>query len=303
MKLLDDIIDMASDDKEPIGNLLRKCLVLERQLKNEKLKAWVDQELDGYNRDREEDFPSYRVFHCVNKGDFHGLTVKASGHPFSLAVLSPEHRKMMEKVHLHQPAAAYDGRGNKTDDAALPWNQTMVSMYSQKIFQNGEPALLRAWQEIPGSILVSLLEQVRTRVLRFALDLKDSLPDEATSASSIPNALVDSSVVNNIFGGNVLIASHAENFTQISQTNVTEGNFDELEIALANLGITKDGIAALRSDIANDRKDGQATIGPKTKEWLADVGKYMVKEGAKAGFDVAKKAATKWVMQHYGLGV
>ena len=29
MKLLEDIIDLAVDDKAPIGNLLRKCLVLE----------------------------------------------------------------------------------------------------------------------------------------------------------------------------------------------------------------------------------------------------------------------------------
>jgi hypothetical protein len=42
MKLLDDIIDMASDNKEPVGSLLRKCLVLERQLRNEKFRAWLD---------------------------------------------------------------------------------------------------------------------------------------------------------------------------------------------------------------------------------------------------------------------
>jgi hypothetical protein len=36
MALLDDIIEMAANDKEPIANLLRKCLILERQLPNEK---------------------------------------------------------------------------------------------------------------------------------------------------------------------------------------------------------------------------------------------------------------------------
>ena len=41
MKLLDQIIEAASNDKEPIGNLLRKCLVLEQQVKNEKFKAWL----------------------------------------------------------------------------------------------------------------------------------------------------------------------------------------------------------------------------------------------------------------------
>ena len=162
---------------------------------------------------------------------------------------------------------------------------------------------MRAWQEIPASILVDLLEQVRTRVLRFALDIKDNLPPDSPDATHVPSAIVEHSVVNNIYGGNILIASHAENFSQIVQTNVSEGNVAELEQALAKLGITQEGVKALRSDIEADEKDGHATVGPKTKEWLTNIGKYLGKEGAKAGLEVAKQFATKWVLQHYGLGV
>jgi hypothetical protein len=75
---------------------------------------------------------------------------------------------MLEKVHLHQPAASYDGRPNKDNDAALPWNPALTAKYQGKIYQGGDPALVRAWQEIPGSILVGLLEQVRTRVFAFS---------------------------------------------------------------------------------------------------------------------------------------
>ena len=50
MTLLDEIIDAAGDEKVPIGTLLRKCLVLEQQVKNEKFKAWLDRELDGYGQ-------------------------------------------------------------------------------------------------------------------------------------------------------------------------------------------------------------------------------------------------------------
>src|ERR1700761_2704295 len=99
MKLLDDIIELASDNKEPIGNLLRRCLVLERQLKNEKFKAWIDLELDGYGPGN-EDLPSYRIFNCVNKGDFYGMTVKMTGQPISLHVMNDHDRKMLEKVYL-----------------------------------------------------------------------------------------------------------------------------------------------------------------------------------------------------------
>ena len=46
--LLDDIIELATDDKQPITVLLRKCLILASQLKNERLKAWANKELNGY---------------------------------------------------------------------------------------------------------------------------------------------------------------------------------------------------------------------------------------------------------------
>jgi AbiTii len=303
MPLLDDIIEAAIDDKVGIGSLLRTCLVLESQIKNDKFRAWLNLELDGYDRDHEGDFPDYRVFNCVNRGDFLGLTVKMTDQPISLHVMDERDRKMLAVVHLHQPAASYEGRKSKDTDAALPWNPTITTKYQGKIYQNGEPTLIRAWQEIPGSVLVGLLEQVRTRVLRFALELKDNLPVETDSAKQLPAAVVERSVINNIYGGNNIIASHSENFALISQTNVHEGNMVELEAALANLGITHEGIAALRSDMEADKKDGQSTVGPKTKHWLADMGKYLAKEGAKAGFEVAKQAATKWILQHYGLGV
>lgn len=303
MKLLDEIIDMATDDKEPVGSLLRKCLVLERQLKNEKFRAWLNLELDGYDRDKEDEFPDYRVFNCVNKGDFLGLTLRLSDQPIPLHVMDERDRKMLEKVHLHQPAAAYEGRSSKDKDAGLPWNPALAVKYQRRIYEDGDPALVRAWQEIPGSILVGLLEQVRTRVLRFALDLKDNLPSDSADATHVSPAVVEHSVVNHIYGGNILIASHAENFSQIAQTSVSEGNLGELEEALAKLGITEEGIKSLKSSIEADKEDGQATVGPKTKGWLVNVGKYLGKEGAKASLEVAKQFATKWVLQHYGLGV
>lgn len=297
MALLDEIIEAATDDKIPIGTLLRKCLVLERQLKNEKFKAWLDHELDGYNRNHESDFPEYRVFNCVNKGDFYGMTVKMAGQPISLHIMDERDRKMLEKVHLHQPAASYEARPDQDGDAALPWNQYLVVKYQTKIYQNGEPALMRAWQEIPGSVLISLLEQVRTRVLRFALELKEGLPEETAPASALPAATIEKSVVNHIYGGNNIFAAHAENISQFSHTNIAVGDTEALKTALKNLGITDDGVKQLEADMKAEKK----AIGPRVQKWMAEIGKYLGKEGAKASVDVAKKIATRWILQRYGI--
>jgi hypothetical protein len=70
MELLDEIIGGATDSTEPISNLLRRCLVLAHQLKNEKLKAWAESELNGYND--VDLLPDYRVARIVARGFFVG---------------------------------------------------------------------------------------------------------------------------------------------------------------------------------------------------------------------------------------
>lgn len=54
---LDDIIDLATDNRQPITVLLRKCLILASQLKSERLKVWTNKELNGYDPD--DSLPPY----------------------------------------------------------------------------------------------------------------------------------------------------------------------------------------------------------------------------------------------------
>jgi hypothetical protein len=244
MALLDEILDAAVDEKVPIGTLLRKCLVLEQQVKNEKFKAWLDRELDGY--DQIEELPPYRVFKCENKGLFIGIAVSINDQPIPVHLMEEKDRKFIEKVYLYQSAATYEGRPDKSTDAALPWNPSLTAKYQTKFFKDKDLVLNRAWQEIPGSILVGLLEQIRTRVLRFALELKDNLPPNAADPKQVSPAVVERSVVNNIYGGNILIASHAENISQMAHTTIAVGDIEGLKRALSTLGVTTRGSRSLR---------------------------------------------------------
>lgn len=297
MVLLDEIIQSATDSTVPIGTLLRKCLVLEQTFHNEKFKAWLNNELDGY--ELEDDLPTYRTFNAVSYGYFVGPRgSQIDNQPLSLHVMDEADRVRMNRCPLCQPASSYE-RADQSKDAQLPWNPTLTVKYQSRFF-NGW-ALNRAWQLIPGSVLVGLIETVRNRVLRFALELKDQLGPSTPDIENIPSAIIDRSVVNHIYGGNITIAGHAAHYSQISQTNIIEGDTESLQIALKNLGITDEGLAALRSGIANDKEADQATVGPRTKQWLADIGKYLGKKGLETGFEVVKQAATKWILQHYGL--
>jgi hypothetical protein len=209
----------------------------------------------------------------------------------------------MSECRLFQPASSYDGPPEKADDAQLPWNPALTTKYQTKFFQDSDFVLNRAWQLIPGSILVALLDTVRNRVLRFALDLRGQLGPEIPTVEKLPKSTIDASVVNYIYAGNVLIASHAENVSQITHTIIPAGDSAALRSALVKLGITPDGIAQLEESMREDTKTGQLTVGPKIKGWLANLGNYLSKEGLAVGVDVAKRAATKWILQHYGLDI
>jgi AbiTii len=298
MPLLDDIIEAATDEKVPIGTLLRKCLVLEQTFKNEKFKLWLDKELEGYPVN--DELPSYRVFGAISYGHFIGMAGRQlPNQPLNLHVLDQKDFDIMSRCPLHQPASSYEARPKKATDAQLPWNPYLTSKYQTKFFKDSDMVLNRAWQLIPGSILVSLLENVRSRVLRFALDLKNELGDDATTVKDIPSATIERSVVNHIYGGNILIASHAENISQLAHTTISAGDDTALLGALKQLGVTDDGIKALEADMEVEKE----SVGPRVKKWLGNIGSYLGKEGAKAGVDVAKKLATQWILQKYGIDI
>jgi hypothetical protein len=86
-----------------------------------------------------------------------------------------------------------------------------------------------------------------------------------------------------------------------AHTTIALGDLEGLKRALSTLGVTDEGLKKLEADIKADETNGQPSIGPRIKGWLANIGQYLGKEGAKAGIDVAKKLATKWILQHYGM--
>lgn len=197
MTLVDEIIELTSSDKEPIGNALRKCLILESQYPNEAFRAWLDKEMDGYD-DESEDLPSYRSFRAISYGHFIGIAGRSlSDQPLSLHILDKDDYERMKLCSLTQPASAYEGRGDRSSDAQFPWNPALTVKYQNRFFKDSDLVLNRAWQVIPGSVIVGLLESVRNRILRFALDMRRSISTEGTV--TISDEQVTSMVQKNIF--------------------------------------------------------------------------------------------------------
>ena len=296
MSLLDDIIDAITNTDEKTSSVLKKCLVLSYSLKNDTLKAWVSKELNGYERD-DPDLPEYRDVIAPA----HGLFIGAFGQqindqPIPSVMLKEEHRHFAERAKLTQPIAAYEGV--KPDDTlSLPWPANLTGLYQSKFFQ-GEMALNRAWQEIPGSCFISITDTVRTKMLTFVLELREQVSDGGGKVESLSPATVQTLVQLIVVGGNNIFGS-VESFVA---NTVQVHDKASLEGALLALGIDRRELASLEADIADDRAEMKApSLGRRTLGWIARNAKSAGKGAVKIGTDVATSIITETIKKYLGL--
>jgi AbiTii len=300
VKLLDDIIELAVDGQGNTPTLLRKCLLLARQIKNDRLKQWAEKELDGYGAD--DELPEYRRAVGVAKGLFLGpFNSSISDQPLPAGVLKPQHRHWATDIRLRQPIVAYErDDGDKQTQAVFMWPADIVVAYQAKFIEGY--TLNRAWLEVPQSTFPALLDTVRNRVLKFALDLKDDLGDAGDDIDAVPRETIDRQVVFNIFGGTNVVANSAQNFTQVGTITVEAGDAATLRSALGKLGISDSGISELQAALAEDENLASApSLGQQTKAWLANIGSKFAEAGVSIAIDQAKAEATKYLLQYLGI--
>jgi AbiTii len=298
MKLIEEIIELAVDDKEPVSVLLRKALVLSFQLKNDRLKVWAQKELDGY--EPSDELPDYRVTPAIAKGLFlGGFGAQINNQPLSPGILDKEHRDFARIVKLTQPISAYDTK-EKVENPVVEWPPALTSRYQEKFIKGY--ALNRAWQEIPASALVGLVDTVRNRILRLALEIKEELGLVSDNPQQLPPAKIDQYVTNNIYGGNNVIAASAANISQANNVVILENDLKSLEVALKNIGVSEENIVALEEAIEKDKQiNGAPTLGERTKQWIKSLPANFGKGGLKLGGEIAKTVATKWLLQYFGI--
>jgi hypothetical protein len=187
-ELLDDIINLASDGKKPLPDILRKCLILAHELKNDRLKVWANQELNGYKAG--EDVPPYRIVPAHAYGDFVGpFQAQRNNQVIPPVCLKEEHRDSAKIAHLTQSVSGYqeivDGAPSRDRNLILQWNGNMIGYYQQKLMSDGYH-LHDAWQELPINAIVELLDKVRNITLNMALGIKDELGTSYTDLRQVP---------------------------------------------------------------------------------------------------------------------
>jgi hypothetical protein len=296
--LLDKIIELATDDKQPLPVLLRQCIVLAHELKNVGLREWANRELKGYPDS--SNVPEYRTVRAGATGTFNaGYTFPTIRRPIPAAVLDEGHRWAAETVHLAEPVTAYETAlksGSKSQRLVYEWNANLVGYYQDKLIDGH--VLVDAWQEVSFGTIAGVLDTIRTRVLNMALDIKSEIGESDTALKSVaPNSreaeVVDRIVINQIFGGTVFQGDQQS----INIQNISVASWDELKKALISFGIGESDLDELALHTQEDGK----TLGTGVKGWISRSAPKVMERGLQVGTSVGTTILTELIKRHFGL--
>lgn len=302
--LLDDIIEVATNDAKPVSGLLRKCLVLGHRLKNGRLISWANQELNGYDLD--EDLPTYRVVPAGAKaymsGPF-GMSINNFSIPSML--MREQHRDFATTAYLREAISAYEElmRAN-SDGFKIEWPADLVLLYQKEIRTQNGCHLAQAWQPLSKGKVAEVIDAVRNRTLNMALEIRTSLggdDNELDKASSQAAASIERTVTNNIYGGvNVIASGRSSINSSISNVlnTIQTGDKEKLDTALRSLGIPDSSLNDLSTAI---HQDGGTKLGSRVKAWVRENAAKALVGGVKVGASAAQSVITEYMKQFFGL--
>ena len=236
MSLLRDVQEAAIDEQSQVATLLRKCKVLAARLGSEELSRWIDNELNGY--ESLDQLPSYRVLNVRSYGDFVGpFGRQMKNAPIPPGALPEELREGIQTSRISMPISTLTSLSTHESSSRLSWPPDVVSIYGERIYE-GMNCLI-AWQLLPRSALVAILDTVRTRVLNFALEIEKEYPnagEAAVNSNPVPEEKV-SQVFNTFITGTVQnLATGSNNVEQKAQLDSSSSNmiFSQMLDAVSN---------------------------------------------------------------------
>lgn len=307
MSLLQEIQNAAVDPNIDISFLLRKCKILASRLKNPEFSNWVDQELNGY--ENTDVLPDYRVARVHSQGHFFGLGgSRLQNADIPLSCIDKEYREYLEKCYCMQPISAYvdllktsKGGGNYQE----PWPPDLVAHVGKGIYKYMN--CLTAWKVLPRTVVVSLVEAVRNRVLNFALEIEAQAPDAGEASLNnppLPQEQVTHIFHTHIYGNVGNIAQGSQNVTQTSAINITENNIQSLKKYLESLGLTPENIETLEAAIEEDQIENarnEKRLGSRVSAWLGSVVSGIAQGVIPILQNVDANLITEAILKYYGI--
>lgn len=302
--LIDDIIQLLSNEQSSLTEALLKTKLLLRQVQRKDLVAWVNHELTGYPE--AADLPDYRILESRVMGDLMAPGWTANNQAIPIMHLENDYREKLEKAEMRESLTLVQELATKPQSSIRRPFPPEANRKLGSNLANGWQ-VQSAWCEISVLSVQNILIQARSRLLDFVLELKDSLGD-ATSEIEIKkksSSLELTSMFNNaIFGPNTTIVVGDHNIQRVeSSINIIQGDFDSLRRQLQQLGMDDAAIDELQQIESHEKSAPEAdkkTLKQRVTSWLKDQAGKQLDVQSQAAIAFSVDAVTQALRAYFG---
>lgn len=301
MQLLKDIVTLLGDKDGSLTDALLKMKVLLHRIGHKELADWVNDELNGYGDGKP--VPAYRVVGARLLGNVQNSAWQFSKHGLPTTHLPDDVRKSLLEASLRESVGVLEQFAAKPDTSlSIPIPPEFNSLLGKAI-QNAW--VTSAWTQIEATQILSVLIEIRSRLLDFVLNVQDQLGDVADdnmkeAAKGIDAAGMFASAV---FGDNATVVIGNSNETTITNT-VTKGDFAALAKAFKDTGVAEGDVDELKAAVDDDDPKAVAEtkqFGPKVKAWMGKMSEKAISGAWSIGIAAGGKLLADALGGYYGI--
>ncbi len=279
MKLLNELIEMLSDENISLHSCLIKAKILAHKLQDDDFKKWVNYELVGYPNS--SDLPHYRTINLVLFGYVTNGYHHYPNHRLPTSHLSKQQIENITKRDMLESINSIE-EWSKRDNLSFSVPIEVCSLFSEVFAETYYVQNIVANVGLDGN--KSILTQVRSKLLDYCLNILDEIPEDIGLNDKVGEPIKELSQkqFQVIVKDNAsLHISHDITQTKTNNTNI-ESNINQI----SSIDITN-----LEEAIKKD-KEGQ---GLNEKSWGKNVQKWydeMLKKAGTESWDISKATAS-----------
>ncbi|MDD5168158.1 MAG: hypothetical protein PHN75_05030 [Syntrophales bacterium] len=285
-----EIQKLATEKNQDISDLLRKALLVASKLKLTDFRAWIENELNGYQNGP---VPEYRKLRATVrlKNPYHGL----------IPVFFPtaEMADIFCNIHIRDPignlVSILEKQGAGKSDPIYP-----LTPEQELFLVNHQDSLgLPPIRTVSSSKLATIIDLVRTKVLDWSLSLEEKgiLGQGLTFSEDEKKMAVSSPSINiqNFQGvlGDVTNSTLSQDLNMTVKTN----DYDSLESFLLSTGVSRNDLADLKNAIYEDPKPiTRDRLGDRVSAWMG----RMLTKAANGSWQISVATAGNLLAQAIG---
>ncbi|MBN0978864.1 hypothetical protein JTY93_10910 [Pseudomonas hygromyciniae] len=273
MKLVDEAIDILSDANQPLANAFFKAQVIAHKLQNRDFAKWVKDEIQGYGDD--DELPKYRISNLTPYGNVENGVKRYTNYKLPIGGMPEDMVERVLVVRHSQSIAVIEEFSKKADDLIVSIDHRFFPFLRQGIEKSF--GISSAWGKPPAGCFEQILNEARSRLLDFLLNLEHVLPE--TEAGAEPKVMPKVEGLSEMFkgavfgdGANISLAIGEGNQASHNKSTVGTKDLPSLIRELRRNKVAEADVAELQVAIKDDDLDPESdskNFGPGVRAWLA----------------------------------